>query len=451
MNNKASEEEHFSLRFNSLFLNKEIGDLFENHLSTEFNTEPWKFLKLSETYKTLKTTDKIESEFIRIYDMFIENDSEMELNISGKLKRPVTQVYKKMKNNEFEGSLERIFEDISKSIADQLFFDSFPRFVRTKECIKFIEKHKKDSSLVTPIIISSFKYNDEYFKNYIIEDSDFDYFKILFQDNPKWDLISTKNGTNVFHSKFNYMPGVKEVKTRTMKCETVLPYSLEQAGLFIFNDKMIEEFDPNIKKVVVKDFIQTKELKEILKSMRYERNLLVMEYQMDFGFPFNSRIMKIGCSMMYIPEERMIQCVTKPYIDENESWSHPSKQTVDNNSNKSTKSFFMFAYSCIFLKEIDESKTSFTQIFNINLGGWMKNDSLEFIKTIGKERGKNLNKDMEKQMKAIPKGASIEDYKEKDVIENGQMKLFYETNFAKMKNDNIFKRKTRFRSGAKIE
>eukprot|EP01080_Neovahlkampfia_damariscottae_P012687 gene12687-6581_t len=433
------------LRFSSVFLNKEISTQFENHLKHEYNLEPWVFLQQLELYHSIKDIEQKISEFFKMYENFIENNSQQELNISAKMKKPLTSVYETLKhskefqlNNDDLESMDEIFNDVSRSITDELFYDSFPRFVRTKECLKFIENHKHDSTLVTPLIVSAFNYNDNYFKNGLIDDTDFDYFKTLYEDNPLWELLGSKNGTNVFYSNFNYLPDVKDVKIRCIKYESIIPYSLEQAGLFVLSDRMIEKFDPNIKKITVMNYIQENELKKKLKkeNLRYRRNLALLEYDINFGFPFDARKMKLGASTTYHKEEKMIQSITKSYIDENESWSTPKVQKFEkNNKTKSMKAFSAFGYYGTFLKEVDENKTMLTQILNLNLGGWMKNDE-KILKFLVKERGKSLRKDFSKIKVAVPKDARISDYDEiNGLVQNGHSKLLFDTDISKIKKD----------------
>jgi hypothetical protein len=205
--------------------------------------------------------------FHSIVEKYILEDSKNELNISAKLRTQVLFFYETQNLNLEEWQLEdpkEIFFEIVKSIKNQLAHDPFHRFVRTKKCLKFIEQFMSDSELVYPISIIPFNYKDEYFSHPFVYERDFSFFKMLAEDNPLWQLISSKSEDNVhtFFSKFNYLPDLTITKVKTVKYEGIFPFSLEKAALCIFSDEMVKKYDPNITRTQFSQYFTFKEFKE---------------------------------------------------------------------------------------------------------------------------------------------------------------------------------------------
>jgi hypothetical protein len=74
-------------------------------------------------------------------------------------------------------------------------YDSFPRFLRTKEFEKMIEKYKNDKEVLVLKDTVDYPYKDDSFSNNFVSDKDFEFAKKLLQDNYDWELMGSLTGS----------------------------------------------------------------------------------------------------------------------------------------------------------------------------------------------------------------------------------------------------------------
>jgi hypothetical protein len=185
-----------TIHFDSIFKNNIVGESFHEFLKTEFNEEPWNFLKQVEAYKKIQ---KLEHKIVKIEEIlteYINPYAEHEINISGKSKIKLISNFEKQRNFQdswvLEGNENEFFKEITNIVCAELYHDPWKRYLRSEEGEKIVQKFKKDSSICSPLLTDTFHYKDDYFTNPWIEDRDFNFCKILFEDAAHWEVNNNK-------------------------------------------------------------------------------------------------------------------------------------------------------------------------------------------------------------------------------------------------------------------
>ena len=196
MTKEKFDKKNYMIHFESVFINKTVHDSFRSFLKTEFNEQPLDFLVEVEKFEKLtKIKEKIKK-IHEIIEIYIKEDSKEEINISGKLKKQLLKQYEPQINEseELKIELKDFFMVVKKVIQEELYFDSWKRFVRSNFCDGIISKFYDDKSICSPQITTQFNYTNEYFTHPFIHDSDFEFAKLLIKDNFHWQVsyISTK-------------------------------------------------------------------------------------------------------------------------------------------------------------------------------------------------------------------------------------------------------------------
>jgi hypothetical protein len=203
--------------------------------------------------------------------------------------------------------------------------------------------------------------------------------------------------------------------------------------LCLFTDSSIYEYDLNTIHIETLNYYTADELKE--KNVRNELNRTQadVEFDLKFPFPFNYRKLKTGVSMTYYEKEKTLIHIAKPFKYKDENWSTPKMQNFKskNKHEEKHKAYQTFLFYGMILKEIDENKCSYSQIFTGNLGGWLSNPKLK--KMIAKDRGYFLRDAFVKVGKNFPDNVKISDCKdllccldEQGKISNGYGRLLYD-------------------------
>jgi hypothetical protein len=426
-NTKEFNHLQFVLHFDSIFLEKEIGKEFHTFLKTELNEEPWIFLCELKELKSFKEEKLFIEESTRIINEFISQNSLREINISGKSKLTLTEHFQKLIENpesfKEKETFELIFYPVEKIVRQELYHDSWKRFLRTPGGISIIKKFQSDSSICSPQITEYFSYKDDYFLHPYVFERDFDFANLLFEDTFHWELQSTflESKMNYYYSKLNYLPQLTITKNlRAIKFECVVPFSFHKVLMTYSMFQNFKESDPNVTHVESLDYYDFEAMKKLFQEKNFEneigsfeRSLGIHVTHLSFPFPFDPRITHHGRSMKYDPETETVITVNKPFLSGDLSYLKPS--VVDfypkkDSEMKKTKVYPIFNFIFMKYQKIDENKVLFTQVFVSDFGGWMNHDSM--FKMIGKKRASKLKDNLIKMIEKFPKDSKIEDFKE---------------------------------------
>jgi hypothetical protein len=182
--------ENYELLFSSVFTNETVKTAFKNFLKSEFNLEPFLFILEVEELESIAPEKQLQKS-ISILKKYIQDEAEFQINISFDKKKEILKLYEIQQTKEIwilEETPKETFDQITKIIKQELNYDPFKRFVRTKICSELMEKFYKETSIVAPKILKSFEYNMDSFKDPFIEDLDFEFALSLMADNYSWDV-----------------------------------------------------------------------------------------------------------------------------------------------------------------------------------------------------------------------------------------------------------------------
>jgi hypothetical protein len=192
MKEEKFDKKNYVIHFDSIYINETVQQSFLAFLKTEINEGPLNFLMDVKKLETLKKTKEKVELIHKIMEKYLKTDSKDEINISGKLKGEILSEFEVQKNEFEEIKLnktpEEFFGPVTKVIGEELYFDSWKRFIRSKFCDEIISKFHEDKTICSPQIVSHFDYTDEYFNDPFLRDQDFEFAKLLLQDNFAWEV-----------------------------------------------------------------------------------------------------------------------------------------------------------------------------------------------------------------------------------------------------------------------
>jgi hypothetical protein len=366
---------------------------FYHFLQTELNQEPLLFL---EQVNKLEKSNGEEAVKIACHVMktFIMPASPMEINISSESRMTLVSLFQK--HNQFEQTHKWVipefktpveaFARIKDSVMLELKHDTFPRFLRSKIWLDFVQNKSKEyiESISVLKAAVDFHYTDADFSAPVVFDKDFRFMEALAEDDEDWEFRgSNKLGTSVvnsFYGSKNYLPNVSWMeKGCFVKYTVTFPFSLEQCAKAMMPLGYMEQYDPNCKRLQNIAFYSNEELKSKFQATASEyRTSCVAAYRVDLHWPMRTpRRLIAACSAEYKPEREQLMFIMK---------------SVDPPSDMPLKKGWIEAKDLccnIFLK-IDEHRTLFTQIHSLNFGGWSTNRTVMRLACM--QRGKDFQK-----------------------------------------------------------
>lgn len=223
-----------------------------------------------------------------LLNTYIKEKSKLELNISGKSKRMLfadIKGYESMKDEEwkFEKKIDKLFEEIKKSIKNSLMNDPFPRFIRSDRGQKLYMKYIGDQEVMVPLLTLSYNYSDEDFYEKALKESvkekDVAFVLDLVQDTFDWNLVHSetnkKESMNIYVSKVNYLPNVSFFKDcNIVKFDYFLPLNF------------IDIFTQNTRDNQRDAMIMTTRCHDIDKKTLNNQEFNIGKFEMDISLPF---------------------------------------------------------------------------------------------------------------------------------------------------------------------
>lgn len=399
-NTKAKEKDlnKYLLLFDAVLFKKDIKEAFLEHLEIEMSDENFNFLLDLEEMQE-NTTKNLK----HLMDGYIIETAKTQLNISGKLMKGImalTDGYKNMKDDEwkFEITIQKMFEDIKKSVLNVLINDPFPRFIRTEKAQKLYMNYIGDTTVMQPFLTLNYSYKDSDFydkplKEFLTE-KDIGFILDMVQDSFDWNLIysetNKKESMNVYQSKVNYLPKVSFFKDCNIaKFDFFLPLN--------FKEIFYQNCRDNQKDGMIID----------TKTFGFDSNTIngkefnIGKFEMDIKLPFPLTTMRkyfLTITTWYDKEKETIYWINKPYLEEKyhgidvNDKIKCSNVKVEKGSQKECEKmcYIVYSFQIFIFKKIDEYKTNLQQIHITTFNGWSNIPFLQ--KSLLIERAKEIKK-----------------------------------------------------------
>jgi hypothetical protein len=229
---------------------------------------------------------------------------------------------------------------------------------------------------------------------------------------------------------------------KTLKYECIFPVSFQRLVLSYSSNKSALKSDPNMTRMKVVDFIDFETQKKIFQEKGWkhdlgdiERNLLIQISNNCVAFPLNPRVMHMGTTATYDPENRILNLISKPFVYEGFNFFEPTIMDVAPKQGKpvkKVKAYPIFDFFFLRYQQIDENKVLFSQVHIFDLGGWATGSDF-LVKKVAQQRGEIFLDSIQKMLQEFKEESTIEENK-KDLLEvdkegkivDGIGKLIYE-------------------------
>jgi hypothetical protein len=465
--NSKSEFDHlkYFLHFESVFIEKEISLEFEHFLKSEYNDGPLLYLNEVCEFKSLKERKSKLRKVKEIIENFFLEGSVHELTTSKKSNSLLLEIYESilLQNSEKQNDLrdwtlsqtfENILEPITRSVKQEMYHDSWKRFLRTEIVVYLVQKFHKNTLICSPQLTKSFDYTDDYFDHPFIFDKDFEFIDLVFKDSFDWKLVQAndKSKTNAFISRLNYFPQVSHAKNSiNLKFECILPISLQTLAFVYSTNKNKSNADNFISLIQTHEFYDFETLKSLFQENgwkdeigAFERNLAVNVSHLHFPYIFTPRIHNHGCSMKYEPESETLTILHKPYIRDGLKFSEASVMDIcpeKGKPMKKMKAYNVFAFTYYKFQKIDDKKVFFCHGMTVDFAGWVSNNETLLSKMIVNAKISSFKEKLLKYVSKFPQDIKIEDHKEElckeenGKIIDGMGKLLCELNIDKQNEE----------------
>ena len=178
--------------------------------------------------KKITNSDKnLTSKIDNLVENFIKEGSKKEINISSETRKNCFSRLDVEKNID-------AFDILQQIIIREMKYDSFKRFVRSKDAVDILKRYSTNSEICQPILTTEYNYKNEDFMEQRVKEEDFKFMDMLSKDSPNWELLTSfksKDGKafgNSFWALENYIPDVTIAPHVSIaKYEIILPYSFE--------------------------------------------------------------------------------------------------------------------------------------------------------------------------------------------------------------------------------
>jgi hypothetical protein len=394
---------NYIIQFQSVFIVPEIGSAYYQFLKKEYNTDTWDFILEFQTFEKLLKKNNHKRIFLQVKSMtetFIQEKSPKELVIGNTLKDFILEKQKQLSETGWNIDIRplELFEPVKQIITMEHKNDAFKRFIRTKACLKLVEKHQNVKGVLLPQVSKVFSYKDEDFQNVPLTDQDSEFMKIMQLDNTDWKISYSdkKNKVTGYISYWNFFPDLTFLSPNSVnsKVEIIFNSSLQVAALTCMSNYLL--IDPMVINHKILEY----------KPGEYVK----VQFTLSLGFMMGpTRIETVYYSVTYDPEKKQIVLRTKPCQMEDWKFLEEKKTKISKRNAKEsiTKTIQFFTWNQMILTQIDENRTLYEYIFMLDLGGKTKVPKL----LLAKLRASSEFSAYSKKMKGIPKNATFEDYK----------------------------------------
>eukprot|EP01080_Neovahlkampfia_damariscottae_P001473 gene1473-12091_t len=398
---QSFELSDYVIQFKSVLLVPEIAQAFYHFLKQEYATDNWDFIlevnKLQELAKK-KNPQRLLKHAKNIFATYIETSSPKEILIGKTQKKFITEEIKKLgnKNWNLKVAPNALFEGLKNLVMLEYKNDSFKRFSKEPDCLKLLEKYKKNRNVLLPQLSMVFNYKDEDFDITTTEKKDIAFLDRFILDNPNWQLIFTDKNqkTSAFTSKWNYLPNVSFLSDTylNIKYQMTFDYSLQEVACVLFSGYQYN--DP---------------LATDVRTIEYKnKSHVIFQQTTSVGALKESRFKRLIYTVDYDPEEKVLSVRAKPTRIPGAPFlkSHNYEITGKNGEvTGKTKGIQYFTYYIYKLTAVGEKKTLVEQVIAGDVGGKGISNSLAEKRLLG------ITSNLHKKLKELGDRTKIKDFK----------------------------------------
>jgi hypothetical protein len=361
----------YHIHFHSIYQNEDMKKSFLKHLESEFNTEPFEFCLFAYEFENLEKDEEKLSSFFQIYDCYLKNNSEKEINISGEKK----DIFYKKNSDQLESKDKwiskderEIFQSLRICIENQLYHDVFPRFIRSTQCMKVLEKHQRDSKTLELKQIYDFPYKDSDFEQEIITNKDISFLDRLMEDSYDWDLVYSekKTHTNTFFLKKSYLPDVTFFNhSKVYKFESIIPFGIDQCIEGLCSINQLKKYDFIVEDGLLVSYLNPEEgMKKYPDEIKNKRGNAVID--MSVKIPLSKKRRPLNVATIYFDKDgswvRIIKAKIPEFIKDTSDWDKIHKGTFDGKKMEFYGSPNIMRFQ---LTRISDTLTKYTNIHSI--------------------------------------------------------------------------------------
>jgi hypothetical protein len=270
-----------------------------------------------------------------------------------------------------ESPLE-LFKPIIDTVNHVLFYDVFPRFIRTKECSAILAKHPNDNRLWISKKSMTYPYtNADFYQNPFISQRDFNFLKNLMFDTFDWSLVNNTKKPEyesiIYVTNTNFIPNVDIFKSPSgSKFEFVLNHTFEECCVSLTSLESLRILDPNIKFIKVTNFRSSIDLTKQGYKVPLNCSMVDVEADLLFPFPINEpRKMYYSICFQYDPKTSTLYRMVKPYLPKTfDPSSIGEKHKLEFNFEKKEEQMgrLLFVFGLTAIRKLNEYQVIFTQI-----------------------------------------------------------------------------------------
>jgi hypothetical protein len=371
----------YSIQYQSVFEVKEIQDSFYNHLKTEFNTEPFDCILEINSLKELKSDKEIISKCNEIVDKYLRNTSKKEVNISGDSKlRLFSKLEKQLTGDSWicEESAYDIFFPVKRILFNELHADNFPRYVRTQQCADVVSSFVDNPRVMVLSSILKYPLCDKDFENPFISNIEMEFINEISKDSFVWQSVHSSKVMNLYTSSTPFLPDSDFFKnSKSIKMESVLPFSFEKVATFFFSLENLKKIDSELIDIKINEKHWTKDLKEKFPDEKIKNPFYFVTAE-TFGrvkhFPFNTPRKTLDIfNIEYDEENQSLSFVRRPYLAQfagkNVDWEKKMNfetfPTLEGKELTNVQGYLMNVMDMIKIQIIDPYTTRLTYVMSI--------------------------------------------------------------------------------------
>lgn len=423
--------EEYQYDFHKVIKDGPSRNMFLSYLTKDRSAENLLFIIECDKIYECKSRGQLEAHATHIFNTFVKRGSPSEINLSGPVVRKIEQQMRSMVLvlDSTVTQFYRIFQPAMVSIMNSLEKDSFTRFIRDEEWIKFVrENYAKDMERIavhqSQLEQMQIGLND-IDRGFMIW-RDIQFGQNMFRDGMRWKLIHSKRDSK---NKLRYVKSMDafECKVKFLDDEALRKYgnmniskhvitlncSVDDLFTTCFSEKYpdifdLKSFEENyqIVEAISQDLSSTSSSSSSTSSNRVSNEIdeemrlhsTVFGQNIDLKIPFGLLREAFYCSTsVHIPELKTYYRVTKP-VPREYVLGNGLRARVPDSSKQ-----LMIGFSWMAFEQMNETTCRIIHVFANNLGGYFgnsKTQNLPGTSWLTKTMGSTINK---RQIKSFAK------------------------------------------------